>query len=108
LLSGGEIVVYGEPNSAEYKTPEEGVGAELNLKDCDSGQRQIKAALVGKLKGAEGRLVCGDRVLHLLLVFRTHGGPIYWLGLHTVHQHESQDEEILETIARSFKLIRWE
>jgi len=107
LPSGGEIAVFGEPNSAEYKTPEEGVEAELNLKDCGSGQREVKPALVGKLKGAKGSLVCSDSVLKLLLAFRTKGGPIYWLRLETVRFHESEDETILETIAASFKLIHW-
>jgi hypothetical protein len=107
LPSGGEIVVFGEPNSLEYKSPEEGVRAELTVKDCESRQREIKRALVGKLHGAEGNLVCGDHVLRLFLVFRTHGGPIYWLRLETVRAHESEDEAILKTIAASFRLIRW-
>jgi hypothetical protein len=108
LPSGGKIVVFGEPNSLEYKTAEEGVSAELTLKDCSFDEREVKPALVGKLKGAKGRLVCGDRVLRLFLAFRTQGGPIYWLRLDTIRAHESQDEAILETIAASFRLIRWE
>jgi hypothetical protein len=43
----------------------------------------------------------------LFLVFRTHGEPIYWLRLDTVRVHASEDEAILETIAASFRLIRW-
>jgi hypothetical protein len=44
----------------------------------------------------------------MLLVFRAGGGPVYWLRLETVSAHESQDNAILEGIASSFKLMRWE
>lgn len=107
LPSGGTITVFGEPKSLEYKTPEEGVNDELRLKACPSSQREIKPSLVGKLKGANGHLVCGGRVLFLLLAFRPHGSPIYWLRLETSPPHESEDRAILEEVAASFKLIRW-
>jgi hypothetical protein len=83
LPSGEEIVVFGEPHTLEYKSPEEGVRAELTIKGCESDQREIKRALVGKLDGAEGGFVCGDRLPRLFLAFRSHGGPIYWLRLET-------------------------
>lgn len=70
LSSGGEIVVFGEPNTFEYKIPEEGIKAELKLKDCESAQREIRPAMVGKLRGARGALVCGDRALNLFLALR--------------------------------------
>lgn len=107
LPSGGEIVVFGEPNSLEYKNPEEGIRAELKLKDCEPAQREIQPAPIGKIKGARGRLVCGDRVLTLFLAFRPGGEPIYWLRLDTTRAHESEDQAVLQTIAASFKLISW-
>jgi len=106
LPSGGEIVVFGEPNSLEYKTPEEGIRAELKLKNCESRQ-EIHPAALGKLKGARGRLVCGDRDLTLLLAFRPGGSPIYWLRLDTTRARESEDQSILQTIAASFNLVPW-
>lgn len=107
LRSGGTITVFGEPNSLEWKTPEEGVDQELTLKDCNSADRNVKPALIGKHKGARGRLVCGDRVLILILAFRPRGGPIYWLRLDTSNAHESEDDAILQGIAASFRLIPW-
>jgi hypothetical protein len=106
LASGGEIVVFGEPNSLEYKTPEDGVRAELKLKDCESEQ-EIRPATIGKMKGAMGRLVCGDRALILFLAFRPHGEPIYWLRLETTRTRESEDAAVLQTVAASFRLIHW-
>ena len=109
LPSGGKIVVFGEPNSLEWKSPEEGVRAELTHAACASDQQEeVKQARIGRLSGAKASLVCGDRVLRVLLAFRTGGGPVYWLRLETVRAHESEDNAILESIASSLKLIRWE
>jgi len=108
LPSGGKIVVFGEPNSLEWKSPKEGMRYELTLAARTSDGQEVKQASIGRLSGAKGSLVCGDRVLKVLLAFRTKGGPIYWLRLDTVHTHESEDDAILESIAASFKLIRWE
>jgi|HubBroStandDraft_6_1064221.scaffolds.fasta_scaffold147113_2 hypothetical protein len=107
LPSGSDIVVFGEPNSLEYKSPEDGVRADLELKGCESGQQEIQPSALGKIKAARGRLVCGDRVLNLFLAFRPQGGPIYWLRLETTRAHESEDELALDRVATSFKLIRW-
>ena len=111
LASGGEIVVFGEPNSLEWKSPEEGMEdwMEDHLKRpaCNSGERKIERARVGRLNGAKGTLICGDRVLKVLLAFRSSGGPIYWIRLETLRVHQSEDEAVLETVAMSFKLIRW-
>jgi len=38
LPSGGKISVFGEPHSLEWKTPEEGVKAELTPAGCDSAR----------------------------------------------------------------------
>jgi hypothetical protein len=108
LPSGGKIVVFGEPNSLEWKSPEDGVRAELTDAACISGEREVEKARVGTLSGAKGRLVCGNRVLRMLIVLRPGGGPIYCLRLETVRAHELGDGAILESIAASFRLIRWE
>lgn len=107
LPSGGDIVVFGEPNSLEFKSPEDGVRKELTSKVCESAHQEIQPTSVGKLKGARGGLICGDRVLDLFLAFRPRGGPIYWLRLRTTRAHRSEDEATFEAIAASFKLIRW-
>jgi hypothetical protein len=107
LPSGGDIVVFGEPNSLEWKSPEEGVKAQLAHMSCASGRTEVKPTLVGRLNGAKGRSVCGDHVSKRLLAFRPHGGPIYWLRLDTTSAHEFEDELVLEKIAASFKLTRW-
>ena len=108
LPSGGTILVYGEPNSLEWKSPEEGVLDALTNQHCVGHQPEIKQTRVGKLGGARGSLLCGESVTTVILVFRPGGGPIYWLQLKTARAHESEDNATLETIAASFTLIRWE
>ena len=108
LPSGGEILVFGEPNSLEWKTPGEGIRFALANEPCPSRRQEVRRARIGRLAGAKGSSVCGDRVQRLFLVFRSGDGPIYWLWLQTVRAHESDDSMILEQVAASFRLIRWE
>jgi dipeptidyl aminopeptidase/acylaminoacyl peptidase len=107
LPSGGKIVVFGEPNSLEWKTPVEGVQAALRREECPSGRQEVTPARVGTLTGAKGGLVCADRVVKLLLAFRTDGGPMYWLRLDTHRAFASKDGTVLENIAASLNLIPW-
>src|SRR5438445_13643499 len=41
LSSGGEIVVFSEPNSLEWKTPEEGVRSVLAYETCASRRQEV-------------------------------------------------------------------
>jgi hypothetical protein len=107
LRSGGDIVVYGEPNSAEWETPEEGIKSYFSYEECSSRHEQVRPARVGSLSGANGRFVCGNRVVTAFLVFRPGGGPIYWLWLETTKAHEAEDVSVLENVASSLTMITW-
>jgi len=106
LPSGATVTVYGEPNSFEYKTAAEGIRDSLS-KYCHFGRATVSTARVGKVYGAKGRLVCGERIIEEMLAFRPGGGPIYWLTLETTNAHAADDEAALETIAHGFKVIAW-
>jgi hypothetical protein len=107
LRSGGDIVVYGEPNSAEWETPEEGIKSYFRYEECSSRHEEVRQAQVGPVPGASGRLTCGNRVVTAFLVFRPGGGPIYWLWLETTQAHEAEDVRVLEKVARSLRMIAW-
>ncbi len=107
LPTGGTVSVYGEPNSPEWKAPVEGVRDELSKERCAREQQEISPIRLGRLKGAKGRLACGDRVVVILLAFRPGGGPIYWLRLDTTPGYEHRDVTVLSDIAATFKLIPW-
>jgi hypothetical protein len=107
LPSGGSIFVYGEANSLEWPTPDDGIRWAMRLEpECSS--QGIRDARVGKLAGSGTRLSCGDKAIRLLLVFRPGGGPIYWLRLETETAHEAEDANFLERVASSFRIIRWQ
>lgn len=108
LPSGAVVSIYGEPNNSGWGTPVEGVQHALSYEKCDSQQQETTQARVGSLKAAKGRLVCGDRIVVLLLAFRPGGGPIYWLRLQTTSGHDREDEAALSNLAAGFKLIRWQ
>ena len=106
LPSGASVTVYGEPNSLEYKTAAEGIQESLS-NYCHSGEPTVSAARVGRLRGAKGRVVCGERIIEEMLAFRPGGGLIYWLRLETTNARAADDEAALETIANGFKIIAW-
>ena len=107
LPTGNTIFTVGEPNSAEYKDPVEGMWATLGREDCQPREVAISTAKIGKLTAAKGGLTCGHLVHIKMLAFRPHGGPIYWLHLETDLAHEHDDEVVLEAVAASFRIIRW-
>ena len=81
--------------------------AALRREECPSGRQEVTPARVGTLTGAKGGLVCADRVVKLLLAFRTDGGPMYWLRLDTHRAFASKDGAVLQNIAASLNLIPW-
>ena len=90
LPSGGSIFVYGEANSLEWPAPVDGIRwAAAQEPTCSS--QGIRNERVGKLSGFGVRLSCGEKSIRLLLVFRTGGGPIYWLRLETASAREAED-----------------
>ena len=109
LRSGGVISVWGEPNSLEWKGPSEGMQWRLENGECASGRAGPSHIVVGRIAGAQGRLACGNAVEITFLAFRRPGGdPIYWLLLTTSPAHENEDKAILEKVAATFRIIRWQ
>lgn len=108
LNSGGEIVIFGEPNSLKWKTPAEGVRWELERSKCtlEQSEPEFSNVRVGKLNGARGRLACGGQVVTVLLAFHPNGGPIYWIRLDVPREHEPAAQAVLKSIAQNFKLIQ--
>lgn len=108
LHSGGRILVYGEPNSLEWKSPEEGLRRSFGEQTCQSRRnQQTSPTRIGRLDAAKGKVECDDQVTEALLAFRTGGGPIYWFTLRTKLDKAREDEKVLDRVVESFRLIRW-
>src|SRR5262245_27500981 len=107
LPSGGGIVVFGEPNSLEYRTPAARIrGVRAMEANCSAGR--VASVRVGRLDGAGARVLCGEQVIRYALAFRPGGGPIYWSRLDTTVAHESEGAKTFEAAKASFRIIRWE
>jgi hypothetical protein len=106
LPSGGNIAVFGEANSLEWRAPQDGIRHSLGIEKCNSDRRQATAfGRMGRLTATKGTLACDDRFLELLLTFRPGGGPIYWITLHTTPQKRVEDETAFNKLAATFQLI---
>lgn len=107
LPSGGSITVVGEANSLEWRDAAAAARWMADQEtDCSPGA--IATATLGSLVGAGISLRCPDRVVSLLVGFRPGGGPVYWIRLETSHDAEAGDLRLLEQVARSFRVIRWQ
>ena len=106
LSSGGTISVFGEPKSLEWRAPIDGIRHSLALEKCNAVRQQTTGyGHMGRLMATKGALVCGDRLLEMLLAFRPEGGPVYWMTLRTTAQKRTEDEAAFNKLAASFKLI---
>ena len=108
LTSSGNVFVYGEMNSLEWRTPTEGVQSLAQSADAECVISPVSDARVGTLVGAGARVLCGAQVIRYALAFRPGGGPIYWVRLETNTRQEAAETKVFEQIAASFRLIRWE
>ena len=106
LSSGGTISVFGEPNRHEWRAPIDGIRHSLGLERCNAVRQQTTGYdRMGRLTASKGALVCGDRLLEMLLTFRPGGGPIDWMTLRTNVQKRAEDEGALNELAATFQLI---
>lgn len=106
LSSGGTITVFGEPNSFGWKAPIDGIRHFLGLEKCDADRQQgTDFSRMGRLTATKGTIVCGDRLLEMLLTFRPGGGTVYWITLHTTAQKRVEDEATFNKLATSFRLL---
>jgi len=109
LSSGGTINVFGEANSLGWKSPMDGIRHSLGVEKCDSGRQQATAfGRMGRITATKGTLVCGDRLVEMLLAFRPGGEPIYWITLRTTTQKRVDDEAAFNKLAATFQLISWQ
>lgn len=109
LPSGGQISVWGEPNSLEFASAADAIRNRLEYDECPADGFTVLVTRVGRLDGAEGALTCGERTTRILLAFPSGGrGLIYWMHLTTVASKADIDVEVLKRLASSLRMIRRE
>ncbi len=105
------IVLYGEPNSLEWKAPQEGLErmvAEATEADASVTFRKHTAKLGGLPAAAVTMTQSGtDRIEEAVMAFRPHGGPVYTATLVSSKDRYRQDKATLEQVLSTFRLEPW-
>jgi hypothetical protein len=106
LPSGGTIAVSGEANTLGWRSPMDGIRHSLGVEKCESARQQSTAfGRMGRITATKGTLVCGDRLLEILMAFHPGGEPVYWITLRTTTQKRADDEAAFNKLAATFQLI---
>lgn len=106
----GVIVVYGEPNSAEWANPAVAIVAMAGYAQTDNGVvvRRYRTKL-GRLPafGATIRYRDSSDIEDLVIAFRPGGGPMYTARLATPNIRYRRDHQRFIETLRSFRLAPW-
>lgn len=106
----GVIVVYGEPNSAEWANTAVAVAETAGYALADNGVvvRRYKTRL-GRLpaSGATIRYRDSSDIEDLVIAFRPRGGPVYTARLATTNVRYRRDHRRFLEVLRGFRLEPW-
>ena len=106
LASGGTLSVFAEANPLGWRSPMDGIRHSLGVEKCDSTRQQATSFMrMGRPLATKGTLVCGDRVVEMLLTFHSGSTPVYWITLRTTVQKRNEDEAVFNKLAATFQLI---
>lgn len=103
------VVVYGFPNSLEWRTPEEAIAGQVALARADSLQEitRYQAVLAGvRVPGVSLQLGAGeveDFVVHL----HQGRGRLYWAHLVSTKTHYTRDREQFLGMLATFRFEPW-
>jgi hypothetical protein len=105
------IVLYGEPNSLEWKSPEEGL--QRLVTDATEADASVRSrnhvARLGRLTAAGVTMSQSgsDQIEETVMAFRPHGSPVYTATLVSSKGRYRQDKATLEQVLSTFRLERW-
>lgn len=107
----GVVVVYGEPNSAEWESPSDAIKKEIDSAVKDDPQAEVEKyqTKFGRLKaaGVTIRHRATSEVNERIVVFRPRGGPVYTAILSTTGRRYKKDHEVFRKVLRGFRLEAW-
>jgi hypothetical protein len=107
----GVIVVYGEPNSAEYQMPADAVQQQVDWaveSDPDAEIQRYNTQL-GRLEaaGVTIRHRKTFEVKDVVVAFRPGGTPVYTAILSTTGRRYEKDRDLFRKVLRGFRLEAW-
>ena len=105
------IVLYGEPNSFEWKAPQEGL--ERLVTETTGANPSVTSrshtAMLGRLPAAAVTMTQSgtDQIEETVMAFRPHGGPVYTATLVSSKGRYRQDKATLEQVLGTFRIEPW-
>ncbi len=107
----GVVVIYGEPNSADWPTAKDAMSATVDLaRSRDPAITIVRyATRLGSLRaaGATIRFSRTREVEDWVVAFRPGGGPVYTALLVTTADRHARDRRSFEKILSRFRLEKW-
>jgi hypothetical protein len=107
----GVVVVYGEPNSAEWQTPADAIKWEIDSTIKDDSHADVKRykTRLGRLKAAGVSIHprATVEVKEIVVAFRPGGGPVYTAMLTTTETRYEKDREVFRKVLGGFRLEPW-
>jgi len=105
LPSKGTITISGEPNSLEYRSPEEAVRQSLSYVESSCKKRvRVSATTLGGRPAARGSFACGDRSLTQVSALSPSGAQLYSVRLESFTPSDDEDRRALQQIVGGFVL----
>jgi hypothetical protein len=102
-----KIVVYGEPNSLEWKDAAEAVRSAVGHEGPDAGKARVFPVRLGSLAASRAAVRGASRDVEVAVAFRPGGSPVYWVRLESDRSHFPRDRTTFVRVVRSFRLEAW-
>ena len=107
----GVVVVYGNPNSLEWRSPAAAIveKAESAIKDDPQAEVRRYMTRLGRLKaaGVNVRRRANSQVEETVVAFRPGGGPVYTARLRTTVARYKRDRAVFRAVLRGFRIEDW-
>jgi hypothetical protein len=108
ILGGGrKIVVYGEPNSLEWKDQAQALRRVIKDEGPDLGDAAVTPIRLGSLAASRVTFKSMNRALEMAVAFRPGGGPVYWARLESDRRHSPHDHQVFMKVIQSFRVEAW-
>jgi hypothetical protein len=107
LGEGRRIVVFGEPNSLEWKDTAQAIRSAVEAGGPVTNNVEVTSARLGSLAASRAVLQSGSRALEVVVAFRPGGGPIYRARLESDRKHFRPDQAVFKKVIRSFRIEAW-
>ena len=107
LRGDRKIVVYGEPNSLDWKDAAQALRSAIVDEGSNLSTSGVSTVRLGPLAASRAILKSRNRSLEITVAFRPGGGPVYWARLESDPRHFPHDHKVFMRVIRSFRIEAW-